>query len=193
MTGLGQRVQDGVRVVDRRRHERLGLAAGKAEHQALVAGPFVLVALASTPWAMSTDWRGSGIPPCVLPVKAILLVADVADRMARGLDSSSLVTELGRAHLAGHHHALVVRDLARDAANAGSAARKVSDHHVELGHQGAAGRAGRAAMRSATSATSRMASLEARQGECLIHAQSVDIAQGVDASGNKDKGPATRA
>ncbi len=37
-------VQDGVGVVDRRRHQRVGLAAGVAEHHALVAGALVLVA-----------------------------------------------------------------------------------------------------------------------------------------------------
>ena len=37
-------VQDGVGIVDRRRHQRVGLAAGVAEHHALVAGALVLVA-----------------------------------------------------------------------------------------------------------------------------------------------------
>jgi len=42
---LGQRAQDGVRIKYRRRHQFGGLAAGMAEHHALIAGPFVLVAL----------------------------------------------------------------------------------------------------------------------------------------------------
>ena len=41
---LGQRAQDRVRVIDRRRHQLGRLAAGIAEHHALVAGALVLVA-----------------------------------------------------------------------------------------------------------------------------------------------------
>ena len=42
---LADAAENQVRVVDRRRHQRLGLAAGVAEHDALVARALVLVAL----------------------------------------------------------------------------------------------------------------------------------------------------
>ncbi len=45
MARLGHLVEKAVRIEDRRRHERLGFAAGVAEHDALVAGAFVLAAL----------------------------------------------------------------------------------------------------------------------------------------------------
>ena len=44
MARFRQALGDAVREVDRRRHQRVGLAAGVAEHDALVAGAFVLVA-----------------------------------------------------------------------------------------------------------------------------------------------------
>ena len=46
MAGLGQGAQDLMGVIDRRRHELRRLAAGIAEHDALVAGALVLVARA---------------------------------------------------------------------------------------------------------------------------------------------------
>ncbi len=44
-----------VGIIERRRHEFRGLAAGIAEHDALVAGTLVLVAEASTPCAICAD------------------------------------------------------------------------------------------------------------------------------------------
>ena len=41
---LADAAKDQVRVMDRRRHQRLGLGAGVAEHDALVAGALILVA-----------------------------------------------------------------------------------------------------------------------------------------------------
>ena len=38
-------MQDAVGIEDRRGHERLGLAAGEAEHDALIAGALVLLLL----------------------------------------------------------------------------------------------------------------------------------------------------
>ncbi len=73
-----------MRVIKRRRHQRLGLAAGVAEHDALIAGALILVAGAVDALG---DVGGLRVQMDgdvgVLPVEAILLVADVADRHAR--------------------------------------------------------------------------------------------------------------
>ena len=70
-------------IVDRRRHQLRRLAAGVAEHDALVAGALVLVAGGVDALGdvgrlrvQSTSIFG------VLPVEAVLLVADVLDRDA---------------------------------------------------------------------------------------------------------------
>ena len=108
-------------IVDRRRHQFRGLAAGIAEHDALVAGALVLV-------APGIDARGDigrlavqqDVDPGGLPVEARLLVADGLDRLAGGgaklgrvdhrvaggvpqdLPVLALLQErLGHAHLAG--------------------------------------------------------------------------------------------
>ena len=80
---LADAVQDGVRVVDRRRHQRVGLAAGVAEHHALVAGALVLVAggvhalgdVGRLRVQVAGDVR-------LVPAEAGLVVADVVDRHA---------------------------------------------------------------------------------------------------------------
>ena len=105
----GEIVQDLVRVVDRRRHQLRRLAAGVAEHDALVAGALVLVAgcSASTPCAMSADCGCSRTSiSALLPVEALLLVADVADRHARDVRDPVLGDGLGAARLAGDHDAV---------------------------------------------------------------------------------------
>ena len=87
MARLGQRAQDLVRVKDRRRHQLRRVAAGKAEHHALVAGALVLVArgidalrdIARLVVDVAIDRRA-------LPVEIVLLVADLADRPAGHLD-----------------------------------------------------------------------------------------------------------
>ena len=84
MARIGQQFEDLVAVEQRRRHQRRGLAAGIAEHDALVARAFILV-------AASIDALGDmgrlGVQQHfdlgVLPVKAFLLVADVLDGGAR--------------------------------------------------------------------------------------------------------------
>ena len=72
--------------LDRRRHQLRRLAAGKAEHQPLVAGPLVLVADGVDP---HRDVGRLGVQQDLdlrpRPVKARLLVADVAHRVARQL------------------------------------------------------------------------------------------------------------
>ena len=96
-----------MRVVDGGRHQRRRLAAGVSEHQALVARALVLVpgrvdALGDV-WAV----RGLGVEVVadfrVLPVKPLLLVADVADRFARPVFDLVLSDGAGASHLPGDH------------------------------------------------------------------------------------------
>ncbi len=100
-------VQDGVGVVDRRRHQRLGLAAGIAEHHALVAGALVLVAggvhtlrdIGRLRVQVAGDLS-------LVPTEAGLVVADVVDRHA-GQMGQQVRSDRGRAAgLAGEHHAV---------------------------------------------------------------------------------------
>ncbi len=93
-------------VVDRRRHQLRRLAAGVAEHDALVACPLVLVASGID---ALRDIGRLGVEKdfdlAVLPVEAVLLVADVADGAAGEI--LDLVDDGVRsAHLTGNHHAI---------------------------------------------------------------------------------------
>ncbi len=107
MTRLGERFQDRVRVVDRRRHQLRRLPAGEAEHQALIASALGLV-----PRGIDAlgDIGGLRVQQVLhlgrLPMEALLLVADVADRAARHLHQQILRDGGGAAHLAGQHHAV---------------------------------------------------------------------------------------
>ena len=91
-------------VVDRRRHQRFGLAAGVAEHDALVAGALVLVA-----GGVDADGDVGGLrvdqdlDVGLLPVEAGLLVADILDRMAGGGFDQLMGDRVGSAHFAGEH------------------------------------------------------------------------------------------
>ena len=84
MARIGQQFEDLVAVIERRRHQGRGLAAGIAEHDALVARAFILVAGGVDALG---DMGRLGVQQHfdlgVLPVKAVLLVADVLDRGAR--------------------------------------------------------------------------------------------------------------
>ena len=76
----------------------------------------------------------------------------------------------------------------RDAGHDQSRGARRRDPRPGVDHQRKAGR-GRAPVRSARSAMSRTIFTGGRPTvKCLIHGQSSDIAQGVDASGNKDEG-----
>ena len=70
-------------VIQRRRHEFRRFTAGVAEHDALVARAFILIAAGV--YALR-DVRGLRVQQHldlgVAPVKAVLLVADVLDRVA---------------------------------------------------------------------------------------------------------------
>ncbi|MCY1237568.1 hypothetical protein D9M72_502710 [compost metagenome] len=130
LAGGGEQIEDAVRVVDRRRHKFGGLAAGVAEHDALVAGTLFALHVGSAVDALS-DVGGLEVQKHVdlgrLPVEAVLLIADLADRLAggglelRGVDDVVAVLVLlqkarRQANLAGDHNA--VRRRQRLAGNA---------------------------------------------------------------------------
>ena len=105
--GGGQRLQNLVGVIERGGHQRVGLAAGVAEHDALVAGTLVLVALGVHALG---DIRRLGVQVAfefgIAPVKAGLLVADVAHRVADGLFQHVRGDRLRPANLAGQDDAI---------------------------------------------------------------------------------------
>ena len=91
---LRQHLEDLVREVDRRRHERvllvdLALGAGEAEHHALVAGAFLVLALL----LLGVDAHGDvgrlamqqHLDIGAVIGEAVLVVADVAHHFARDL------------------------------------------------------------------------------------------------------------
>src|SRR3546814_3293195 len=84
------RSQDGMGKMDRRRHEGFGLAAGEAEHDALVARALVLVAGGVDALGDVARLRVDEIlHRHVAPVEAVLLVADLLqDRKSTRLNSS---------------------------------------------------------------------------------------------------------
>ena len=93
-----------MRVVDGGRHQRRRLAACVPEHQALVARPLVLVpgridALGDvTGLLVEVDLDGRAFP-----VESVLLVADVADHLARAVLDVLAADRLGTSHLSGDH------------------------------------------------------------------------------------------
>ena len=116
VAGLGKRAQNRMRVIDRRRHQIRRVVAGKAEHHALVAGAFVLVA--GSIYALS-DVAGLVVDEAadvgMLPVKILLLVANLADRLAGNLDQLLAGDRFWAAGLAGENDT-VGRDQRLDAA-----------------------------------------------------------------------------
>ncbi len=109
-------LEDAVGVVDRRRHQLRRLAAGVAEHDALVAGALVLVA-GGIDALGDVDRLGvqQDLDLAVLPVEALLLVADVADGGA-GEILDLAEDRVGPANLAGDDDAVGGRQrLAGDA------------------------------------------------------------------------------
>jgi hypothetical protein len=106
MAVLGQLLEDAVRIVDRRRHQVRGLVAGEAEHDALVAGAFILVAglidALGDVGRLAVQVAGE---VGILPVEAMLLVADPLHRLAYfrlDVGNGRRHFELA-AHLAGQH------------------------------------------------------------------------------------------
>ncbi len=104
--GLGEHLENLMRIIERRRHQVGRLAHCVAEHDALVAGAFVLVAggvhaLRNVDRLLVQQHLDIG----GVPMEAALLVADVPDRAARDLDDP-LEGNVRAAHLAGDHHAV---------------------------------------------------------------------------------------
>ncbi len=84
---LRHQLQDAVRIIDRRRHEFRRLVASVAEHDALIARAFVLVAGGIDALRDIRRLRvQQDFDVGVFPMKAFLLVSDVLDRGARALD-----------------------------------------------------------------------------------------------------------
>ena len=110
MAQLGQPFEDLVGIEQGRRHHFRGLVGGIAEHDALVAGAFLLVgALALDAHG---DFRRLAVDMVfhrhVLPVEAVLLIADAPDHVAGDLVHlvEGDLGAIGGAHLAGQHHAI---------------------------------------------------------------------------------------
>ncbi len=104
---LRHHLENPVGIEDRRRHQFRGLAAGIAEHDALVAGAFILVAggidalgdVARLGMQMHFDRR-------LFPVEAGLLVADVLHREAGDVGDEVAGDRRRPAGLAGDHDAV---------------------------------------------------------------------------------------
>ena len=88
MPCLRQKAEDAVRIVDRGRHEFRRLVAGITEHDALVAGTFILLLAGIDALRDVGRLRvQQDLDLHRFPVKAGLLVADVPDGLAgHGLD-----------------------------------------------------------------------------------------------------------
>ena len=128
VAGGSQELQDLVAVVDRRRHQVGCLAAGIAEHDALVARAFLALPVRRVVDALRDVGRlavQEHVDACLLPMEAVLLVADGADRLARRrlelrrVDDGELLgvlqdvavlvlleQRLRHPYLAGDHHAV---------------------------------------------------------------------------------------
>ena len=104
---LGDAAQDQMRVEDRRRHQRLRLRAGIAEHDALVAGALILVARAVHAHG---DVRALGVQVHVdlgvLPGEAGLVIADVVDGKAGEMRQILGRDRFRPAHFARQNHAV---------------------------------------------------------------------------------------
>jgi len=107
VTRIGQQFEDFVAIEQRRRHQRGSLAASIAEHDALVARAFILVAAGIHALG---DMRRLGVQQHfdigVAPMKAVLLVADILDRLARHVFDIAGLHALGAAGFAGDDDAV---------------------------------------------------------------------------------------
>ena len=105
MPRLGNQAQDLVTVVDRGRHKLGRILASKPEHDALIAG--ALIAIAATIDALG-DVAGLGVQqhPNIgpLPMKALLLVADILDGHARNVRDQIPGDALRAPGFAGNNH-----------------------------------------------------------------------------------------
>ena len=90
-----------------RRHQDVRLAAGVSEHQTLVAGAFVLVAVRIDALG-NVDGLGMhvDVDGCGLPMKPVLLITDFLDRGPGALFQHILGNGLGAAHFSGENDAV---------------------------------------------------------------------------------------
>lgn len=87
LAGFGEKTQDPVRIVDRRRHQIRRFLAGITEHDALVASAFVTLLVGGVIDALRDVGRlrvKENVDLGGLPVEAVLFVTDVADGAAGG-------------------------------------------------------------------------------------------------------------
>jgi hypothetical protein len=100
---FGHQSENGVAVMDRSRHQAIRLTAGVTEHDALVAGAFVLVVLGIDALGDMRRLRmQQHFDFGVLPMKAFLLIADIADRLTGGVHDDLGRNVLGAARFAGN-------------------------------------------------------------------------------------------
>ena len=99
-----------MRVSDRRRHQFRRLVAGVAEHDALVARAFFAIVAGLVGVDALRDVGGlrmqEDLDVGLVPVEAVLLVADVLDRHAGGMGNPVLGDVARPAHFASDHDAV---------------------------------------------------------------------------------------
>ena len=99
---FGDQAQDFVAIVDRGGHQLGRVAAGMAEHDALIAGAFFLVAAAVDALGNVGRLRvQEDLDVGLVPVEAVLLVADVLDGHAGDVAHPIPGNDIGAARLAG--------------------------------------------------------------------------------------------
>src|SRR5487761_2296151 len=97
------RMQNLVGIVNGCRHEFRGFTAGITKHDALIAGAFILVAGGINALGNIGRLRvQQHFDVGILPMKTILLVTNIANRFAGGLDDT-LLRKRWSAHFAGNH------------------------------------------------------------------------------------------
>ena len=93
-----------MRKSNRCRHQLFGLATGIAKHNALITCPFILIAAIAV--NALRNMRRLSVHAhhhfSILPVKAVLLIANIFDRSARQGFHFLIRNQTGRAHFAGH-------------------------------------------------------------------------------------------
>ncbi len=147
VAGGGEQFEDLVAVVDRRRHEVGRLAAGIAEHDALVAGALLALPVGGVVDALRDVGRlavQQHVDLGRLPVEAALLVADGADGLASGgLELGRVDDRDNQPRHAGSLPVLVLlqqrvrhADLAGDDDAVGGGQRLAGDAHIPRVHSG---------------------------------------------------------
>src|ERR1700730_3175434 len=96
-----------MRVIDGGRHEAFSLTAGIAEHDALVASTFIFIAGSINAFGYIRRLLVNiAIDVGFAPIEARLLVTDIPDDLARGLNQILGPDRGGTAHLASENDAV---------------------------------------------------------------------------------------